>query len=113
MAELNKITGVVVGQYGEAIILAIVDDNGVAIDVSSYATAKTLTMRDKYTLKVLSYSLTFVTDGTNGQVKFTPASGDIDRAGDWEGQIELDTASARAITQRFTIEVEPKLAAST
>lgn len=113
MAELNKITGIIVGQYGEAIILQIVDDNGVAVDVSSYTTSKTVTLRDRFGAKVLSYAATFVTTGSDGQIQFTPANGDIDRAGEWVGQVELETVAARAITVPFTVQVETRLAPST
>lgn len=113
MAEINKISGIVVGQYGEAIVLTVVDKNGVAIDVSSYSTSINVTLRDPYTLKTLSYSASFVTDGTDGQIQFTPVAGDIDRAGVWEGQIKLEKVSAVALTQIFSIEIEKKLSAST
>lgn len=110
---INKITGVTVGQYGEVIILTVVDKNGTAVDVSAYTTSLNVTIRDPYTLNVKSYSASFVATGSNGQIQFTPAAGDIDRAGTWEGQIKLEKASALAMTKVFDIVIERKLSAST
>lgn len=110
MAEMNKIKGLVVGQYGEAISLTVIDKNGNAVDISAYTSGITVTLRDPKSLKTLSYAGSFVTDGTDGKVRFTPASGDLDRYGIWEGQIKLDKASASAYTRVFDVEVEKKLA---
>ena len=112
MAELNKVRGIVVSQYGEALSLTVVDKNGQAIDISSYTTAITVVVRDPQTLKTLSYSASFVTDGTNGKIQFVPATGDLDRAGLWEGQIVLEKASAIAPTRVFTIEIDKLIGAS-
>jgi hypothetical protein len=112
MAEIGRIKGVVVGQYGQAISLTVVDRRGNAVDISTYTTI-TVSLRDPFTLKTLTYSASFITDGTNGQIQFTPATGDIDRSGDWEGQISLDKATARALTSVFTVEIQKRLAAST
>jgi hypothetical protein len=113
MAEINKITGIVVGQYGEAISLTVVDKNGNAVNISSYTTSISVTIRDPLTLNSKTYSGSFVTDGTNGQIQFTPSAGDIDRPGTWEGQIKLEKASAIALTRVFTLEVDKRIGAST
>lgn len=110
MTEMNKIKGLVVGQYGEGVSLTVVDKNGNAIDISAYTSGITVYLRDPQSLKTLTYTGSFVTDGTDGKVLFTPASGDIDRAGRWEGQIKLDKTSASALTRVFDVEVDKKLA---
>ncbi len=112
MAELNKIKGLVVGQYGESISLTVVDKNGNAVNISTYTTALQVTLRDPQTLKTLSYSASFVTDGTDGKVRFTPAAGEIDRDGVWEGQIKLSKSTADAFTKVFSVEIEKRLGAS-
>lgn len=106
MAEINVITGVVVGQYGEAIQMKVVDKNGNAIDISGYTGTKTLLVRSPDHLKELSWSASFVTDGTNGQFQVTPTSGDIDRPGDWEATLSLASGSAVAKTVPFIIKVD-------
>lgn len=113
MADINKISGIVVGQYGDAITLTIVDKNGAAVDISAYTTSLSVTLRDPYTLKTVSYTATFVTDGTNGQIRFTPSSGDIDRPGIWEGQVKMEKVSAIAKTNVFEVNIEKSLSAST
>lgn len=113
MAEINKITGVVVGQYGDAISLTVVDKNGAAVDISVYTTSIQVTLRDPYTLKSVTSIASFTTDGTNGQIQFTPAAGDLDRPGLWEGQIRFERASAMAFTKVFTLDIEKRLGAST
>lgn len=112
MAELNVITGMVVGQYGEAVQLTIADDDGNAADISTYTSSITVTLRDPKALKTLSYTATFVTNGTNGQIQFTPASGDIDRPGTWEGQVKLAHATGAALTKVFEVVVEKRISAT-
>ena len=107
MAQINRIKGIVVGQYGEALQFTIVDKDGNAVDISSYSSTKQAFLRDPFTLKPLTYTATFVSDGTNGQIQFTPTlSTDIDRPGTWELQFKLSSASATRYTQIANVEVE-------
>lgn len=112
MAELNRITGIVQGQYGENINLTIVDDDGTAIDISAYTTSKTVTIFNPYTLTVKTYAATFNSTGTDGKLYFTPAAGDIDSAGTWKGQVKLEKASAVALSVLFDMEVEDRIVPS-
>lgn len=105
MTELNRITGIVKGQYGEAIVLTIVDDNGTPIDISSYTTSKSVTIFNPASLTKKTYTATFVTTGTDGQIQFTPADGDIDSSGMWQGQVKLATGTAVVYSVLFEIEV--------
>lgn len=112
MTQLNVIEGIVQGQYGEAITLQVVDDDGNGIDISGYTTSKAVTLRDPASMKTLSYSASFSTDGTDGKVYFTPAAGGIDREGVWEGQIKLEAASALRFTVVFSVNVDKRISAS-
>lgn len=113
-AELNKIKGLVVGQFGESVSLTVVDKNGSAVDISSYTTSLQVVLRDPLTLKTLTYSdASFYSDGTDGKVVFTPASGDIDRSGEWEGQIKLEKSTGVALTRVFIVYVDKRLGVST
>jgi len=85
MAELNKIKGMVVGEYGVAKQLTIVDDDGVAIDISSYTTSKVVTLKAPFNMKTVTLTATFVTTGTDGKITFTPAAGEVSIPGIWEG----------------------------
>lgn len=110
MAELNKITGIVVGQYGNVITLTVVDANGNALDISSY-TGMTVYARAPFDLKTLSWTASFVTDGSDGKIQFTPLVASIfDRSGSWTGQVKLTKTSIVAWTVPFTIEVQEALA---
>lgn len=109
MAEINKVKGIVVGQFGEALQFTIVDSAGNAVDISAYNSTKQAFLRSPFTLKPLTYTATFVTDGTNGQLQFTPATGDIDRPGTWQLQFKLPSASATRYTQIADVEVEKVL----
>ncbi len=109
MATLNSITGLVKGQYGSSVVLTIVDDNGTAINLSSYTgiTIKALSPDARTTL---SFTGAFVTTGTDGKISFTPASGNtFDRDGTWEGQVQFTAASVLALTVIFKMEVDKKI----
>ena len=109
MTTLNKITGLVVGQYGSEIALTVVDDEGTVIDVSSYTgiTIKALSPDARTTL---SFTGAFVSTGTDGQIDFTPTlSNTFDRDGTWEGQVQFTASGILVLTVIFEMEVEKKI----
>jgi hypothetical protein len=108
MTEIGYIKGLVVGQYGEPLSLTIVNKLGVAVPVSEYS-GILITLRDPHDLKTLSYAGQFVSDGSDGRVKFTPGSGDIDRDGTWTGQVTFTKSGAQALSQTFKLIVERNL----
>ena len=109
MAAQNKITGLVVGQYGASVPLTIVDDDGIAIDLSTY-TGISIKARSPDARTTLSFTGALVGGGTGGQITFTPAVGNtFDRDGAWEGQIQFTKASVLALTVLFKMEVEKKI----
>lgn len=109
MTEANLITGFNVGQYGEAIPLTIIDDYGNSVNISSYTGTKNIILQSPDSLKVITYAASFVNTGTDGNISFTPAQGDIDRSGDWNGQVTLSTASATNKTVLFIFRVGDSL----
>jgi hypothetical protein len=108
--QINVIKGIVAGQYGSPIRLVIVDSDGDPIDISSYTTGKTVFLREPFANKTVSFIATYVTNGVDGELQFTPTSGDLDRPGKWEGQIKLATASAAVYTAVFEFNVDKKIA---
>lgn len=109
MATLNKITGLVVGQFGTSIPLTVVDDDGNAIDVSSY-TGITVKALSPDARTILSFTGAFVDDGSDGEISFSPSSGNtFDRDGTWEGQVQFTAGGILALTVIFKMEVDKKL----
>lgn len=110
MNELNVVTGITVGQYGTDIKLQVSDNDAVAVDISGY-TGITVYLRDPFTLKLLTYTGSFVNTGTDGLIKFTPtAATEIDRPGVWEGQVKLTATSVVAFTSLFKVTVQKAIA---
>lgn len=109
MATLNKITGLVKGQYGSSIPLTIVDDEGTAIDLSSY-TSISIRAISPDARTTLSFTGAFVSDGTDGQISFSPTSSNtFDRDGTWRGQVQFSATGILALTVIFEMEVEEKI----
>jgi hypothetical protein len=105
MATVNLLTDVYVGEYGDAIIVTLIDDDGNPEDVSAYTSTKTLHARSPDAQKSVNWTVTFVNTGADGVVQFTPAQGDIDRHGDWEAQFELTTAGSSKKSFPFVMRV--------
>ena len=109
MATLNKVTGIVTGQYGTAITLQVVDDDGQAVNLSSY-TGTTVRAVSPDARTTLSFTGALVGGGTGGQFSFTPAVGNtFDRDGTWQAQVQFTAASILVLTVLFEIEVDKKI----
>lgn len=109
VTEIDKIKGLVVGQGGEALQFTVVDSDGNAVDISSFNSTLTAYLRDQYGLITKNYTLTFVGAGTDGQVKFTPTAGDIDRAGVWLLQFKLTKTGVVRYVGPAEVYVSPAL----
>ena len=109
MTTLNRVEGIVSGQYGTAITLQIVDDEGVIVDLSSY-TGVTVKARSPDARTTLSFSGTLVGGGTGGQFSFTPTiSNTFDRDGIWDGQVQFTATNVLTLTVIFAIVVDKKI----
>jgi hypothetical protein len=109
MATINKITGIVEGQYGTAIALQVVDDEGQVVNLSSYtgATVRTVSPDARTTL---SFTATLIGGGAGGQFSFTPTSANtFDRDGIWKAQVQFTATDILSLTIIFEIEVDRKL----
>ena len=89
---IEPILGVMAGSYGQTITLTVVDEDGTVQDVSGYTTI-TIVGQSPDGRKTATANGSYVSDGSDGQVSFTWASGDIDRSGTWILQMEFTTAS--------------------
>lgn len=106
MAETGVIKGLVVGQYGDPLILTVCDEDATALDISGYSTSQVVNLRSPDNLKTVSVTAAFQSTGSDGKITFTPGDGDIDRPGNWTGQIVLSGASKVIKTSKFTVVVE-------
>jgi len=109
MAQINILNGVFVGEYGDPIIFTMVDEDGTAVDISSY-TAMTVSVRSPDELKDVDWTGSFITDGSDGQLQITPSNGDIDRVGVWKGQIKLTKSGVVSKSYIFTMDVGEDIA---
>ena len=80
------------GDIGTNIDVQIIDSNG-AVDVSSASNAGDIqfTFANPFDTHLVVNG-TFVTDGTDGWVRYETTAGDIDMAGYWHRQIKITLA---------------------
>jgi len=93
--NIGVVRGVAVGSYGQTIVITLRDLNGVVQDISAYASTLTAIGKPPGGKKIATATVTWNSDGTDGIVSFSWASGDIDESGEWELQITLNSATAR------------------
>lgn len=80
-----------VGDIGIVLKVTIKDEADAAVDVSA-ATKKDITFFRPGDDDLVKPTV-FMTDGTDGKVKYTFASGDLSKPGNWKFQIELNIGS--------------------
>jgi len=104
-SRANLIENVIVGEYGYPVFLHLVDEDNESMNISVYDTFQVM-LRTPDDLKLVTYTATLFSDGTDGKLYFTPASGDIDRSGTWKGMVKLtDTGVAVAKSQPIDMKV--------
>lgn len=107
---VGLIRGVAVGSYGQTILVTLKDFDGSAQNVSAYEEGtKTAIASSPDGRKVATASISFNTDGSDGVIEWSWADGDIDRSGDWEVQIVLDSGSSRIKSYIAKMPVIPAL----
>lgn len=93
-----SLAGIHVGDYGHSITLTFLDiDTGSAADISAYTTGQSMTLEDPAGVQS-SVTAAFVTDGTDGQIDYTVASGLFDQAGVWYIRGVVTAASGQLAT---------------
>ena len=92
-----------VDDVGTVFQVTIKDEDEVVVDVSN-ALTKTIYFR-KPNGTLLTKTASFVTDGTDGQIKYTTESGDIDAAGNWSLQsfVDFGTTEFYSDIHKFTV----------
>ena len=83
--------GIHIGDTGTQFRVTVHDCNSVAVDISD-ATAKTIIFK-KPDGSTLTKPASFITDGSDGLIKYTAVSGDLDAIGAWKIQAHVVTPS--------------------
>lgn len=91
------------GDIGTIFRVTIKDETGTAVNISS-ATVKTISFR-KPSGALLTKSASFNTDGTDGILKYTAISGDIDQVGVWNWQAYVKLAGWEGYSEILYFEV--------
>lgn len=77
-----------------------VKEDGTAINLSSVTTKNYIVTKPDGTTQV-TWAASFITDGTNGQLRYTTVSGDLDQVGRY--QLQVDLAFPSSFTGRTDI----------
>jgi hypothetical protein len=99
-AVVEPILGVTVGSYGQTIVFTVVNEKGVAQDVSGYNTITIVAIPpDRH--KIVTAAATYVVAGADGKVQGSFIAGDIDVPGLWEVQIEFLVTPAAELFKTY------------
>ena len=96
---IEPILGVMVGSYGQTITLTVVDDDGIVQDVSGYTNIIIVAQSPDGRANSTATGSYGTNLGTDGEISFSWADGDIDRSGTWIIQVEFSTANEVFKTQ--------------
>ena len=95
-----------VGDVGTVLTVTVKDDTAV-VNISS-ATTKQIILRKPSSSKLEKVGV-FVTDGADGQMKYTTVSGDLGESGDWSVQAKVVLTSGTWYSDTSTFTVHPNL----
>lgn len=73
-----------VGDIGTVFQITMLDQDGVAADISSATTKQILFEKPDPERTVLIKAADWVTDGTDGKIEYVVVNGDLDLAGTWK-----------------------------
>jgi hypothetical protein len=92
-----------INDYGADVRVSITQD-GAAQDISQYTTLQMI-FRHTRTGTTKTRTAAFLTDGADGYIHYTLASGDLDRAGEWQlrGHIAKTDAEHSSEWEIFTV----------
>ena len=110
MTSVNRIKGLVVGQFGNTIPLSCVDDEGTAKDLAAY-TAVIVRAISPDAQTTREWTGAFVS-ASGGTLTFTPDSTDyLNMDGEWEAQSQFSdsTGNVLALTVPFILDVDKQI----
>jgi len=94
--------------YGIDLTFTVTDENGAALDISD-ASSVFLKVGRFNESGIISKSMSFVNDGSDGQVYTHFASGEFSSSGYYDAEIQVNYADGRRTTKAFTLHVIPSL----
>ena len=94
--------------YGNDITLTFTDEDGNALNISD-ASSVNLVVGDLDGSTLITKSMSFVSDGSDGQVKFSFNSGDITVSGYYDAVMQVNYSDGRRSSKPFTIQFVPDL----
>lgn len=101
----ESLTGIIEGEFGKTITLTLKNAAGTAQDISSFTT-RTVEFRKPRGAGVgLTKTATFTTDGINGKLDVSFASGDVTEEGLWKGQVRLEKTGEETRSEIFEMPV--------
>ena len=101
--SLDKIQ---IGDYGQVVKLTMIDvDTDAAADVSGYTTSQQFIFQDP-SRNNTAVSASFDSDGSDGVVKYTLASGLLDEQGRWTVRARVKSGSAQLTSEPEYFDVE-------
>lgn len=92
---------------GTIFLVTIKDENDAVVDVSTAITKNLIFKKPDGTIETRAAS--FVTDGTDGQIKYITVSGDLDTHGAWSLQAFVDFGSTEWYSDISKFKVYPNL----
>jgi hypothetical protein len=98
--------------YGIDLIYTLKDKDGIILNVSAAAgvTSKLIHIgRRGEATNLVNGTLSYVTDGTDGQVKYTPGAGVLLTAGYYDCEIEIGYSTGRRTIRSFTLQILTEL----
>ena len=92
------------GDTGTVVEVAVKDENGAALDVSTATTKDIILKKPDGTM--LTKAASFTTDGSDGMIEFTSLATDFDKPGDYRLQayIEMPSGSWHSTRNSFIVE---------
>lgn len=80
---------------GTILTITVVDDDGVAVDISGATSKQIVFLKPDET--VVTKTAVFVSDGSDGKIKYTTIAGDLDIVGLWHIQPLIDISAGDVI----------------
>jgi hypothetical protein len=91
--------------YGIDITYTVTDINGTPLDISTSSSRRLQVGRYGEATKLIDATMTFVTDGVNGQLKYTIGANDLLTTGYYDAEIELLYTAGKRTTRMFTLQI--------